>query len=371
VREYLLTLAVAAAVTYLSLAPVRAFAIRYGFVHELRDRDVHRTPVPRLGGVAMLMGLGAALLVARDLPLLSRVFDTGSGTWKAVASGAVIICGLGVIDDRWGLDALTKLVGQALAGAVMALQGVQLYYFPWPGHSTLVLDQLSGTLLTVVIVLVTVNAVNVVDGLDGLAAGIVGIAATAFFIYAYVLSVQNGIERAVPAALVTAILAGLCLGFLPYNTFPARIFMGDSGSMLLGLLLAAGLVLLTGNFDPSLLSGVESVPLFLPVLLPIAVIAVPFLDLLLAVVRRTRAGKSPFEADMQHLHHRLVQRGHSQTRAVLFMYGVTAVIAFGAVALALVSVGWAVILFCLGVTVLVLVAAWPRRRTANVVDAST
>jgi UDP-GlcNAc:undecaprenyl-phosphate/decaprenyl-phosphate GlcNAc-1-phosphate transferase len=368
VREYLLTLAVAATVTYLSLAPVRAFAIRFGFVHELRDRDVHRTPVPRLGGVAMLIGLGAALLVARDLPLLSRVFDTGAGTWKAVASGAVIICGLGVIDDRWGLDALTKLTGQALAGAVMALQGVQLYYFPWPGQSTFVLDQLTGTLLTVVIVLVTVNAVNVVDGLDGLATGIVGIAATATFIYAYVLSVQNHIERAVPAALVTAILAGLCLGFLPHNIFPARIFMGDSGSMLLGLLLAAGVVLLTGNFDPSLTSGLDAVPLFLPVILPFAVIAVPFLDLSLAVVRRTRAGRSPFEADMQHLHHRLLLLGHSQTRAVFLMYAVTAIIAFGAVALALVPAVWAGIVVAVGVAALVVFAVWPpgrRRRTAK------
>jgi len=360
VREYLLTLAVAAAVTYLALGPVRAFAIRFGFVHELRDRDVHATPVPRLGGVAMLVGLGAGLLVARDLPLLSKVFDTGSGTWKAVATGAFIICGLGVIDDRWGLDALTKLVGQALAGAVMALQGVQLYYFPWPGHSTFVLDQLTGTLLTVVIVVVTVNAVNVVDGLDGLAAGIVAIAAVATFVYAYVLSVQAGIERAVPAALVTAILAGLCLGFLPHNIFPARIFMGDSGSMLLGLLLAASMVLLTGNFDPSLTSGLDAVPLFLPLLLPVAVIAVPVLDLALAVIRRTRAGRSPFEADMQHLHHRLLMLGHSQRRAVFLMYAVTALLAFGAVALALVPAGWAVVLFLAGVVGVVAIARWPR-----------
>jgi UDP-GlcNAc:undecaprenyl-phosphate GlcNAc-1-phosphate transferase len=260
---------------------------------------------------------------------------------------------------------LTKLVGQALAGAVMALQGVQLYYFPWPGHSTFVLDQLSGTLLTVVIVLVTVNAVNVVDGLDGLAAGIVAIAASATFIYAYVLSVQNGVERAVPAALVTAILAGLCLGFLPHNTFPARIFMGDSGSMLLGLLLAAGVVLLTGNFDPSLTSGLDAFPLVLPVLLPFAVIAVPFLDLLLAVVRRTRAGRSPFEADMQHLHHRLLLLGHSQTRAVVLMYSVTGVIAYGAVALALVPAVWAWVLVGLGVVGAGVVAVWPGRTRAT------
>jgi UDP-GlcNAc:undecaprenyl-phosphate GlcNAc-1-phosphate transferase len=163
---------------------------------------------------------------------------------------------------------------------------------------------------------------------------------------------------------VTAILAGLCAGFLPHNTFPARIFMGDSGSMLLGLLLAAVMVLLTGNFDPSLLSGLGVVPIFLPVLLPIAVIAVPFLDLCLAVVRRTRAGRSPFEADMQHLHHRLLLLGHSQTRAVMLLYAITAVIAFGAVALALVSAMWAAALVGVGIVVLTIVIVWPRRRSA-------
>ncbi len=358
-REYLLALFVAAAVTYLTTGPVRSYAIGHGFMAEVRDRDVHDEPIPRLGGVAMLLGFLAALLVASELPLLSSVFGGATSTWDALLAGALIICALGVIDDRWGLDALTKLAGQSLAAGIMAVQGVQLLYVPWPGQ-TIVLGSAEGTLLTVLVVVVTVNAVNFVDGLDGLAAGIVGIASAAFFLYSYLLSVQNDLVRATPAALVTAVLTGMCIGFLPHNFNPARIFMGDSGSMLIGLLLAAGLILLTGNVDPELVTGLGVVPAFLPFLVPLAVLAVPFLDLLLAVIRRTRARRSPFAPDKEHLHHRLLEMGHSQRRAVLVMYAGTALLAFGAVALALVPARWAVLFLTLGAVGLLLVVRWPR-----------
>ncbi len=365
-REYLLTLFVAAAVTYLTTGLVREFAIRYGVMAEVRDRDVHDVPIPRLGGVAMLFGFLAALIVASELPLLSSVFGGSTSTWGGLVTGSVIICALGAIDDRWGLDAMTKLAGQSLAAGLMAVQGVQLLFLPWPGQ-TIVLGPAEGTLLTVLVVVVTVNAVNFVDGLDGLAAGIVGIASAAFFLFAYLLSVQNDLDRATPAALVTAVLTGMCLGFLPHNFNPARIFMGDSGSMLIGLLLAAGLILLTGNVDPELVSGLGVVPAFLPFLIPLAVIAVPFLDLLLAVIRRTRAGRSPFAPDKQHLHHRLLEMGHSQRRAVLVMYAGTALLAFGSVALALVPVSWALLFLTLGAVALAVVVFWPRWVAARAV----
>ncbi len=358
-REYLLAMVVAAAVTYLTTGVVRMAAIRFGFMAEVRDRDVHDVPIPRLGGVAMLLGFLAALLVASELPRLSSVFSGATSTWAGLLSGAVIICALGAIDDRWGLDAITKLAGQALAAGVMAVQGVQLLFLPWPGQ-TVSLGPADGTLLTVLVVVVTVNAVNMVDGLDGLAAGIVGIASAAFFLFAYLLSVQNALDRATPAALVTAVLAGMCAGFLPHNFNPARIFMGDSGSMLIGLLLAAGLILLTGQVDPERISGVGAVTAFLPVLVPLAVLAVPFMDLLLAVVRRTRARRSPFAPDKQHLHHRLLEMGHSQRRAVLVMYAGTALLAFGSVALALVPALWAAAFVLLGAGALTLFVRWPR-----------
>jgi UDP-GlcNAc:undecaprenyl-phosphate GlcNAc-1-phosphate transferase len=140
---------------------------------------------------------------------------------------------------------------------------------------------------------------------------------------------------------VTAILFGMCLGFLPHNVHPARIFMGDSGSMLIGLLLAAGSVSLTGTF-PVQADGVALLPALLPLLLPLAIIALPFVDLLMAVARRTRAGRSPFAPDKQHLHHRLLQIGHSHRRAVLIMWIWAALVAFGLVVVGMVG-GWTTI----------------------------
>ena len=171
-REYLLTLLVAATFAYLAVGLVRAGAIRAGILAEIRDRDVHDVPIPRLGGVGMLVGVLASLAVAAKLPLLHRIFTSGDEI-RGVLTGAIVICLVGVIDDVWGLDAVTKLAGQVLAAGLMALQGVQLFWLPWPGR-LIVLDATSGTLITVLAVVVTVNAVNFVDGLDGLAAGVVG-----------------------------------------------------------------------------------------------------------------------------------------------------------------------------------------------------
>ncbi|HEX2809286.1 MAG TPA: MraY family glycosyltransferase, partial [Kineosporiaceae bacterium] len=190
-----------------------------------------------------------------------------------------------------------------------------------------------GTLvvLTVVAVIVTINAVNFVDGLDGLAAGIVMIAGSAFFVYSYLLARRSSAtDYSSLATLITAALVGCCLGFLPHNFNPARIFMGDSGSMLIGLLLAAPTIAITGSVDPTVVSQAQFVPAFFPILLPIAVLALPFIDLLLAVIRRTRAGQAPWHPDKSHLHHRLLRLGHSHARAVLILYAWTATLAFGA-----------------------------------------
>jgi UDP-GlcNAc:undecaprenyl-phosphate/decaprenyl-phosphate GlcNAc-1-phosphate transferase len=330
VREYLLTLFVAAGVTYLLTGVVRSFAVRAGAVAQVRDRDVHAIPTPRLGGMAMFAGLCAALLVASQLPFMRAVYQQSDDA-AAVLTACGLICILGIIDDRWGMDALTKLAGQILAAGVMVLQGIQLIWLPVPGLVTLSLDPTSGAILTVLVVVVTINAVNFVDGLDGLAAGMVAIGALAFFGYSYWLWVKNGLERADAPTLFTAVLAGMCLGFLPHNFHPARIFMGDSGSMLIGLLLAASSISLTGRLDPGAVDRQGLVPALLPLVLPFMVLAVPLVDLLMAVIRRTRAGRSPFSADKEHLHHRLLEIGHSQRRAVLIMYFWSALIAFGAV----------------------------------------
>ena len=239
----------------------------------------------------------------------------------------------------------------------MAFQGIAVIWLPIGG--TFVLDPITSVLFTVIIVLISINAINFVDGLDGLAAGIVAVAAGAFFAYSYLLSVELGFERATLATLVSVLLVGMCLGFLPNNFFPARIFMGDTGSMTLGLLLAAGTITLSGQVDPSAVAGGALFPALLPVLLPIAVMAVPLMDLMLAVIRRTRAGRNPFAPDKQHLHHRLLEMGHSQVRAVLLMYAWTALIAGTAVAVAFVPLGYAAIGFLVGLGLLIFAVRRP------------
>ncbi|GAA3199882.1 MraY family glycosyltransferase [Streptomyces virens] len=373
VREYLLTLCITAAVTYLLTGPVRKFAIVAGAMPEIRARDVHREPTPRLGGIAMFFGLCAGLLVADHLTNLSQLFEK-SNEPRALLSGAALIWLIGVLDDKFEIDALIKLGGQMIAAGVMVMQGLTILWLPIPGVGSVALTQWQGTLLTVALVVITINAVNFVDGLDGLAAGMVCIAATAFFLYAYRIWYSYGIEAAAPATLFAAILMGMCLGFLPHNMHPARIFMGDSGSMLIGLVLAAGAISVTGQVDPDalkLFAGSEkeavhqTVPVYIPLLLPLTIIAVPAADLILAIVRRTWRGQSPFAADRGHLHHRLLEIGHSHSRAVLIMYFWSALIAFGALTYSVNSASmWivlsVVILSTIGLVLLLLPRFTPR-----------
>ncbi|MFF0080348.1 MraY family glycosyltransferase [Streptomyces canus] len=372
-REYLLTLCVTAAVTYLLTGPVRKFAIVAGAMPEIRARDVHREPTPRLGGIAMFFGLCAGLLVADHLTNLSEVFEK-SNEPRALLSGAALIWLIGVLDDKFEIDALIKLGGQMIAAGVMVMQGLTILWLPVPSVGSVALTQWQGTLLTVALVVITINAVNFVDGLDGLAAGMVCIAAAAFFLYAYRIWYSYGIEAAAPATLFSAILMGMCLGFLPHNMHPARIFMGDSGSMLIGLVLAAGAISITGQIDPDalkLFAGSEkaavhqTVPVYIPLLLPLSIIAVPAADLISAIVRRTWRGQSPFAADRGHLHHRLLEIGHSHSRAVWIMYFWSALIAFGSLAYSVNSASmWIVLgvvfLSAIGLVLLLLPRFTPR-----------
>ncbi len=326
-KEYGLTLLVAAAVTYLLTPLTRRFAIMIGAQHEGRERDVHTEPTPLLGGLAMYFGLAAGLLVASRMYPLSGIFQNtrvGSGL---LLGGAVLVL-MGVVDDRYGLGVLTKLAGQIAAGAILVWSGAVIYWLPLPGGATLVLTPDEGTILTILLVVVTINAVNFIDGLDGLATGIAGIGAAAFYLYYYTLAKRLGLSELADTALASAVLAGVCLGFLPHNFYRARIFMGDTGSMLLGLLLAYAPISSLASIDPQSLAGpaaysggtVNRFPEILPLLVPATIMLIPYLDLLLAVVRRTRAGQSPFAADKKHLQHRLLAIGHSHRTSVLIMY---------------------------------------------------
>ena len=322
-KDYLLTLLVAAAVTYVLTPLVRRFATSIGAIkEEIRDRDVHTAPVPLIGGVAMYGGLAAALLVANQIPQLhDAIANTGMVTGLLAAGGLLVI--IGIIDDRWGMNALTKAAGQVAAGGIVVATGTQLSWLPLPGGSGRIFvptpDQ--QTVLTILIVVATINAVNFIDGLDGLAAGIVAIAAMSFFAYYYSLTKLADISSLAAPALASAVLIGMCLGFLPHNFAPAKIFMGDTGSMLLGLVLAYAPISSINSLDPAqLTSSINRYPVIMPLLLPALLLVIPYGDMLLAVVRRTSAGQSPFAADRKHLHHRLLDIGHSQRASVLIMY---------------------------------------------------
>jgi UDP-GlcNAc:undecaprenyl-phosphate/decaprenyl-phosphate GlcNAc-1-phosphate transferase len=372
IREYLLTGLVAAVITFLLTGPVRLLAMRLGAVAWPRGRDVHSTPTPRWGGLAMLGGVLGGVLLAYQLPALRLAFGYSDEVVGALV-GAVVLGIVGVLDDRFELDAITKLAGQTTAAGLLVLAGIQwlAFWIPWGGGGTgisgsfLILGREQGVLLTVVVTVALVNAMNFVDGLDGLAAGIGLIAATATAVFAIGLVRANGNDPAAYSpALLAVVLAGACLGFLPHNFNPARIFMGDSGSMLIGLLLAAATTSASGRIPVADgTSATDVLALFAPILAGAAVAFVPVLDLLMAVVRRTRAGTSPFSPDKMHLHHRLLEIGHSHRRAVLLIYLWAAVLAYGAVALALVGDRFVVLSAVgVGLVVAVLASAVPRLR---------
>lgn len=324
-REYLAVFLVAGAVSYLLCVVAREMALRAGATARVRDRDVHATPIPYFGGVAMLGGLAAGLLLAFHLPFLSTAQEAVRHDSLWVLTAGALICAVGVVDDLIELDALTKLGGQVLAAGVLVLNEVRLYSLELPAVGQFALDPTQATLLSMLLIVGTMNAVNFVDGLDGLAGGVVLIGAGAFFVFSYSLATVNGETLAITAAVLCAALGGGCAGFLPHNFFPARIFMGDSGSMLLGLVLAGSALTLTGQFATVTVerfggTGDSTILFLLPILLPITILIVPLVDLVLAVVRRTRRGQAFYQPDKEHLHHRLLEIGHSQRRAVVIMW---------------------------------------------------
>jgi UDP-GlcNAc:undecaprenyl-phosphate GlcNAc-1-phosphate transferase len=370
--EYALIGCVAAAGSFLLTPLARKLATRWGAVAWPRDRDVHAVATPRMGGVALFLGFSMAILIARALPTLRAGFNYGPDfDWVLVS--CAIICLVGVLDDRYELDSLTKLAGQVVAAGVMVTKGgVQLTLLPtfWGHAPTMYLGSDLAIPVTILLTLLTINAVNFIDGLDGLAAGVTAIGAGAFFIYAYHLAVLGYTDVAAAPTLLSAALAGSCIGFLPHNFAPARIFMGDSGSMLVGLVLSAAAVTATTTVDPQTFnSRSASLPLAIPLLIPVAVLAIPFFDLMLAVVRRLAHGQSPFAPDKQHLHHRMLALGHTHRRAVLLLYFWSALLAGGGVMFSITHRPWTVIATMLGLAAVGLLASAVPRLTAHRVGA--
>ena len=313
---------VAAAVTFALTPAVWRLSIRWGAVVKPDERRIHERPTPTLGGVAMLAALLVAMGVARFLPGFGPIFESSEPFGLALA--AVVILAIGMLDDLREVSAPAKVAGQVFAASILGLAGVVMFYFRVPFADFYVLSPDLGFLLTVLWVVGMANAVNLIDGLDGLAAGVVAIAAGAFFVYAYRLQDVGLLSTDNMAPLVVAITCGACVGFLPHNVHPAKVFMGDSGSLLLGLLMAATTISVGGRTADQF-SG-QTYFFFAPLVIPFVILGVPFVDTALAIIRRARRRSSLSQADKEHLHHRLMRQGHGQTRSVIILWAWTAIL---------------------------------------------
>jgi UDP-GlcNAc:undecaprenyl-phosphate GlcNAc-1-phosphate transferase len=326
--NYLIIGLVSAVVSFVGSHVLLRLSHRFKIYPVIRDRDVHTTPTPRLGGVAIVIGLGVALIVAANLPVFAPVF-VNILPIIGIGIGIVLMAVVGIIDDLIDLNWLVKLGAQLIAAGVLAWSGVQIVSLPFSG--IVLLSPTMSLVLTVFAVVLVMNAINFIDGLDGLVAGVTLIAGTVFFIYSYVLATGPGETSYFNlSTLLTAALCGALIGFLPVNWHPAKMFMGDSGALVIGLVLAASTISVTGQVDPTRIDPGQLVPAFIPLALPLAVLVVPLVDFVLAVTRRILNGRSPFSADRKHLHHRLLDMGHTHFQAVLILYAWTIVVAVGA-----------------------------------------
>ena len=324
VLAYLVVGGAAAVATGLTTSLVRQFAERSGLLTSPDDRDVHDSPTPSIGGPAMLVGLLAGALVAWLIGDFDAVFATRS-EMLGVLVAATIMCAVGVVDDIRPVSAPAKLAGMVLAGSTLSLVGVSLVVLRIPFVDVVLLSPDLSALATVLWVVLLANALNLIDGLDGLATGIVAIAATTFVLYAVRLGNEGVLFEGNPGALIAVLVAGICVGFLPHNVHPARIFMGDGGALMLGLLMAASTVSVGGRTDAAY-SG-QSFFFFAPLVIPLVILGVPLFDMLFAVVRRVATpGLSVTVADKDHLHHRLLRLGHGHWRAVLILWAWTALL---------------------------------------------
>jgi UDP-GlcNAc:undecaprenyl-phosphate GlcNAc-1-phosphate transferase len=304
-------------------ALLRRWAVRLGTISYPTARGVHERATPTLGGAAMFAGLLVGMAVASRLPTFRPVF-AGSSEPLGIVLAAAVVFAVGAIDDMRPLSAPAKLAGQVLAASILSLLGTTLFYFRVPFVDVFTVSPELAPVVTIVWVVLMVNAVNLIDGLDGLAAGIVAIAAGAFFLYSTNLLDAGLIGDGNVGPLLALVVLGLCVGFLPHNVHPARIFMGDCGALLLGLLMAASTISVGGRVVDQF-SG-QAYFFFAPLAIPFLVLGVPLLDVVFSLVRRATRGARWHEADKDHLHHRLMRLGHGHWRSVLILWGWTAIL---------------------------------------------
>lgn len=363
--NYVLVGIVAAVISFVGSQVLLKLSHRFKIYPGIRDRDVHSTPTPRLGGVAIVVGLGAALVVAAFMPVFDEVFVNPMPV-IGIGIAIILMAFVGIIDDLIDLNWLVKLGAQLIAAGVLAWSGVQIVSLPF-GVIALLSPTMS-LVLTVFAVVLVMNAINFIDGLDGLVAGVTLIAGSVFFIYSHYLATGPGQTSYFNlATLLTAALCGALIGFLPVNWHPAKMFMGDSGALVIGLVLAASTISVTGQVDPTRIDPGQLVPAFIPLALPLAVLVVPLVDFVLAVTRRILNGRSPFSADRKHLHHRLLDMGHTHFQAVLILYAWTIVVAVGALLFMFVeaTVATGIVAAGLVVTTILTIAPLGREKPIN------
>jgi UDP-GlcNAc:undecaprenyl-phosphate GlcNAc-1-phosphate transferase len=359
---YLLMMLTAAGVSFAATWGARLIGNKLELFSPIRSRDTHSHQVSRLGGLGIYAGFLVALIVASQSFFVKDIFRGNASPWGVLA-GATLIVIVGLADDLLDLRWWVKLIGQSAAAMVVAIWGVRMTIVPFVPEPIVLENGIVSIVLTAGLIVTTMNAFNFIDGLDGLAAGVAIIGGAAFFLTAYwVHRSAVLLDYSDLATLLTAVVVGGCVGFLPHNWFPSKIFMGDSGAMLIGLLLASAGIVSTGQITSGLYDRANGIPTIIPILLPFAVLFLPLLDLCLAVVRRTALGRSPWSADRGHLHHKLMDIGYSHRAAVLLMYAWTCALAFGGLAFAIFP--WQMVLAAdvLAAAIMAVVTAWPYLR---------
>jgi UDP-GlcNAc:undecaprenyl-phosphate GlcNAc-1-phosphate transferase len=327
VADYLWPFAPVVLVAFLVTVSTTPFfhrlSFRVGAVQKPDERRVHTQPTALLGGAAILLGVLAGLGVAWVRTDFAPVFQA-STIPLGVAVAAILMFAVGQLDDLRQVSPPAKIAGTVLSATTMSIAGVSILFFRIPFAGLLSLSPDMSTLLTVLWVIGMTTAINYVDGLDGLAAGIVAIAAAALLLYCERLDHIGALGADNVGPIVAAAVLGACLGFLPHNFHPARIFMGDAGALLLGILMAASTIAVGGNTDAQF-SG-QTFFFFAPLFIPLVILGVPVFDTAFSILRRARKGMGVTVADKDHLHHRLMRLGHGQRRSVMILWLWTALL---------------------------------------------
>jgi UDP-GlcNAc:undecaprenyl-phosphate GlcNAc-1-phosphate transferase len=364
---YLAVIGASFAVSFASMPLLRSLAFRVGAVQHPDARRDHPRPTPILGGAGIVAGVLVGFLVAWLSGEFTAVFRTIAPPLGVVLATLTMYL-VGQLDDLRDVSAPAKAAGSVLAGSILAISGVVILFFRIPFVGLVALPPDLAVLITVLWVVGMAQAVNLIDGLDGLAAGVVCIGAGAILMFAEHLDNKGSIiSDDNIGALIAACVVGACLGYLPWNFHPAKIFMGDAGALTLGLLMAAATIAIGGNTDAEVRG--QTFFFFAPLFLPLVILGVPIVDTAWALLRRARGRAGLTIADKGHLHHRLVRLGHGQRRAVLILWAWTGLLS--AAVLVPVYTGNGTGLIPLGVAALalllytVLAPGWERRANGH------